>query len=96
MPELGTQLPEPFVDDEGHSWVIQSHVRVSARGAVFEGWLRFLADGRVLSAGPIVFAEEREPLDGWERFLTRERIRRAFHEAKFDGAFSRAARVVTA
>lgn len=94
MPELGTQLPEPFVDDEGASWVVQSHVRVSARGAVFEGWLRFLGGGRVLSAGPIVLAEERDALAGWEVLLTRERLSKALREAKFDGAFSRAARAV--
>ena len=94
MPELGKQLPEPFVDDEGTTWVVQSHVRTSAGGTVFEGWLRFLAGGRVLSAGPIVLAEERDALGGWEILLTRERLAKALREAKFDGAFSRAARAM--
>lgn len=96
MPELGKQLPEPFVDDEGNAWVVQSQVRSSAGGAVFEGGLRFLGGGRVLSAGPIAFAEERQALEGWERFLTRERLAKALREAKFDGAFSRAARAMSA
>lgn len=94
MPELGRQLSEPFVDDEGNIWVVQSQVRTSAGGAVFEGWLRFLGGGRVLSAGPIVLAEERDALESWERFLTHERLAKALREAKFDGAFSRAARAM--
>jgi len=81
-----------FQDASGSAWYVHPFVQRAAGGTAAAA-LRFVSpEGRILVSPPIALAEKHEELANWESALAPALIARAFAGARFEGAFSRAAR----